>query len=67
MNSPPFSVPADDFPELMLLVSADGGVLAINRAAREDFGLGTGYSAAHLCDLVTDAGEKVMTFVRLCS
>ena len=32
MNSRPFSVPADDFPEPMLLVSPDGEVLAINRA-----------------------------------
>ena len=65
MNSRPFSVPADDFPEPMLLVSPDGEVLAINRAAREDFG--AGYPATHLCDLVADAGEKVMAFVRLCS
>ena len=67
MNNWDFSVPADDFPEPMLLVSPDGEVLAINRAAREDFGLGAGYPATHLCDLVADAGEKVMAFVRLCS
>jgi two-component sensor histidine kinase len=67
MNSPPFSVPADDFPEPMLLISADGEVLAINRAAREDFGLGAVSPIGRLCDLVSDAGEKVMTFVRLCS
>ena len=65
MSSRPFSVPADDFPEPMLLVSPDGEVLAINRAAREDFG--AGYPATHLCDLVADAREKVMAFVRLCS
>ena len=67
MNTWDFSVPADDFPEPMLLVLPDGEVLAINRAAREDFGLGAGYPATHLCDLVADAGEKVMAFVRLCS
>jgi two-component sensor histidine kinase len=67
MNNWDFSVPADDFPEPMLLVSPDGEVLAINRAAREDFGLGAGYPATHLCDLVADAREKVMAFVRLCS
>jgi two-component sensor histidine kinase len=67
MISPPFSVPADDFPEPMLLLSADGEVLAINRAAREDFGLGAVSPIGRLCDLVTDAREKVMTFVRLCS
>ncbi len=67
MNNWDFSVPADDFPEPMLLVSPDGDVLAINRAAREDFGLGAGYPATHLCDLVADAREKVMAFVRLCS
>jgi two-component sensor histidine kinase len=67
MNNSDFSVPADDLPEPMLLVSPDGEVLAINRAAREDFGLGAGYPTRHLCDLVADAREKVMTFVRLCS
>jgi two-component sensor histidine kinase len=67
MNSRPFSVSADDFPEAMLLVSPDGEVLAINQAAREDLGLGAGCPASRLCDLVTDAPEKVMVFVRLCS
>ena len=51
----------------MLLVSPDGEVLAINRAAREDFGLGAEYPASRLCDLVADPREKVMAFVRLCS
>jgi two-component sensor histidine kinase len=67
MNSRLFSVPADDLPEAMLLVSPDGEVLAINRAAREDFGLGVEYPPRRLCDLVTDPPEKVMAFVRLCS
>jgi two-component sensor histidine kinase len=67
MSSPPFSVPADDLPEAMLLVSPDGEVLAINRAAREDFGLGAGCPKSLLSDLVADPPEKVVAFVRLCS
>jgi two-component sensor histidine kinase len=67
MSSPPFSVSADDLPEAMLLVSPDGEVLAINRAAREDFGLGAGCPNSLLYDLVADPPEKVVAFVRLCS
>jgi two-component sensor histidine kinase len=67
MSSRHFSVPADDLPEAMLLVSPDGEVLAINRAAREDFGLGAGCPNSLLYDLVADPPEKVVAFVRLCS
>jgi two-component sensor histidine kinase len=67
MSSRPFSVPANDLPEAMLLVSPDGEVLAINRAAREDFGLGAESSECSLYDLVADPPDKVMAFVRLCS
>ena len=67
MSSRPFSVPADDLPEAMLLVSPDGEILAINRAAREDFGLGAGCPESLLYDLVADPPEKVMALVRLCS
>jgi two-component sensor histidine kinase len=67
MSSRHFSIPADDLPEAMLLVSPDGEVLAINRAAQEDFGLGAESSGGPLCALVTDPPEKVMAFVRLCS
>jgi two-component sensor histidine kinase len=67
MNGRPFTVPADDLPEPMLLVSPDGDVLAVNRAAREDLGLGAGGPPCRLCDLVADAPETVLAFVRLCA
>lgn len=62
-----FSVPADNLPEAMLLVSPDGEVVAVNQAAREDFGLTAGSLGGRLCDLVADPPEKVMAFIRLCS
>jgi two-component sensor histidine kinase len=67
MTSRPFSVPADDLPEMMLLASPDGEIIAINQAAREDLGLDAGCLGSRLCDLVADPPEKVMAFVRLCS
>jgi two-component sensor histidine kinase len=62
-----YSVPADDIPDPMLLVSPEGEVMAANRAAREDFGIISGPAAVRLSDLVADAPGKVGEFVRLCS
>lgn len=59
---------ARPLPEPMILLSGDGGVLALNRAGEDRFGVGAqGWRGKTLADLVMDPPEEVARYLQLCS